>query len=554
METPQVRTWTRDKKRRGSISFRTISGIVMLLVVFALIIGYVGYDSFTSAILEQYSEGGILTAETAATIIDGDDLYRLSKSNGDNGYYKKVYNELQSLCNSTGSEFIYVIQPDTTDYEHIRFLFSVNNYDSRFEPYEFGYLRKTTNDEYKEKYRKLYSGSTHKEIVIRDRGYIETDKHITAMVPIRGSDNTVKAILCVQRQLDVLDSVRGRYINKVMLLMMLLSTIVIFGQSMYLQLTLIEPLQKITAEAQRFAGNNAKSERKLSESIRNSDEIGVLADSIDQMEERINDYVDHITAITAERERMGLELMLASRIQESMLPNEYPPFPDRSEFYIYASMSPAKEVGGDFYDYFMVDDDHLAMVIADVSGKGIPAALYMMVSMIIIRNQVMTGISPAEVLTETNNQLSKGNQEEMFVTVWLGILDLRTGIMTAANGGHEYPIISKPGGQFELLEDKHGFVVGGIEGVTYTDYQIDLSKGTKLFLYTDGLPEVQNSDKRFFGIRNVQDVLNENREAAPKELLECLEKAAREFEGDAPQFDDRTMMCIESMIETEGEN
>lgn len=526
----------------------------MLLVVFALIIGYVGYDSFTSAILEQYSEGGILTAETAATIIDGDDLYRLSKSNGDNGYYKKVYNELQSLCNSTGSEFIYVIQPDTTDYEHIRFLFSVNNYDSRFEPYEFGYLRKTTNDEYKEKYRKLYSGSTHKEIVIRDRGYIETDKHITAMVPIRGSDNTVKAILCVQRQLDVLDSVRGRYINKVMLLMMLLSTIVIFGQSMYLQLTLIEPLQKITAEAQRFAGNNAKSERKLSESIRNSDEIGVLADSIDQMEERINDYVDHITAITAERERMGLELMLASRIQESMLPNEYPPFPDRSEFYIYASMSPAKEVGGDFYDYFMVDDDHLAMVIADVSGKGIPAALYMMVSMIIIRNQVMTGISPAEVLTETNNQLSKGNQEEMFVTVWLGILDLRTGIMTAANGGHEYPIISKPGGQFELLEDKHGFVVGGIEGVTYTDYQIDLSKGTKLFLYTDGLPEVQNSDKRFFGIRNVQDVLNENREAAPKELLECLEKAAREFEGDAPQFDDRTMMCIESMIETEGEN
>lgn len=538
-----------NSKRRGSIAFRTISGIVILLIVFALIVGFVGYERFTNAILDQYSEGGLLTAETAAAIIDGDDLYRMSMSNGDTSAYRKVYNELQSLCNSTDSEFIYVIQPDTTDYGHIRFLFSITNYESAFSPYEFGYLRETTNDEYKEKYRKLYSGSSRREVVIRDSGYIETDKHITAMVPIRGSDNTVKAILCVQRQLDVLASVRESYVNRVILLLILLATFVIFGQSLYLHLTLIEPLQKITAEAQRFAVENVKTEGKLSDVISNDDEIGVLAGSIDQMEERIQDYISDITRITAERERIGVELNLAARIQENMLPREFPAFPDRKEFDIYASMTPAKEVGGDFYDYFLIDDDHLAVVIADVSGKGIPAALYMMVSMIIIRNQAMTGISPAEILSAANDQLSGNNQEEMFVTVWLGILDLKTGIMTAANAGHENPVLKHPGGYYEVVEDKHGFVVGGIEGTVYSDYTIELQKGSRLFVYTDGLAEAQSPDGSFFRTERVIDTLNAHRDASPEELLKEMRSAAETFAGGAPQFDDLTMLCIESMIE-----
>lgn len=538
----------RKREYRGSIALRTISGIVLLLIVFALVIGYIGIRRFSDAILEQYSRDGLLTAETAANIIDGDDLHRLRLSNGDTAEYRKVYNELQSLCNSSDSAFIYVIQPDTFDYNHIRFLFSTINYNSDFKQYEFGYIRKTTNDEYKRKYRMLYEGSSHQEIVVRDKGYIETDKHITAMVPIRGSDNTVKAILCVQRQLDVLAKARAEFVRSILTVLIMLLTLVILGQSLYLHATLIDPLHKITNEAQRFAVENIRTGKKLSESIRTRDEIGQLAGSIDQMEERIQDYVEDITRITAERERIGAELTLAARIQENVLPNEFPAFPGRNEFDIYASMKPAKEIGGDFYDYYLVNDDQLAVVMADVAGKGIPAALFMMACKLIIKNYAMTGLSPAGILEAANDQISSGNHEEMFVTVWLGILDLKTGIMTAANAGHEYPVLKKPDGEFELLKDQHGFVIGAMEGMTYTDYEIDMRSGAKLFLYTDGLPEAQAADKSFFGIERTIEVLNLHKDASPADLLKEMSAAAGEFKSDAPQFDDLTMLCIESMI------
>ena len=201
-----------------------------------------------------------------------------------------------------------------------------------------------------------------------------------------------------------------------------------------------------------------------------------------------------MTRVTAEKERIGTELALATRIQADMLPNIFPAFPDRTDFDIYATMDPAKEVGGDFYDFFLIDDDHLCMVMADVSGKGVPAALFMMASKIILRNNAMMGKSPAKILGPTN-AICSNNQEEMFVTVWLGILEISTGKLTAANAGHEYPVMKRPDGRFELLKDKHGFVVGGMEGVKYKDYELQLEPGAKLFLYTDGVPEATDAQR-----------------------------------------------------------
>lgn len=536
------------RQYRGSIAARTISGIVTLLIVFALIVGYIGFHVFTAEILKQYSEGGLLTADTAATVINGDDLYRLKLSGGDTGEYRKVFNELQSLCNSSDSEFIYVIQPDTFDYNHITFLFSVSNYESKFDPYDFGYVRRTTNDEYKAKYRKLYEGSSHREIVVRDHGYIETDKHITAMVPIWGSDNKVKAILCVQRQLDVLSEIRGHYVNRVIAVLIVLAGLVILVQGLYLNMTLIEPLQKITNEARRFAVENIRAGEKLTQSINNKDEIGMLAASVDQMEERINDYVEDLTRITAEKERIGAELELAARIQESALPNKFPAFPDRSEFDIYASMSPAKEVGGDFYDFYLVDDTHLAVAIADVAGKGIPAALFMMVTKLIIMNYVKAGLSPAEAFEAANDQINAKDHEDMFVTVWLGILDLETGIMTASNAGHEYPILKKPDGDFEVLKDPHGFVLGGMDGIVFKNYEIEMPKGSKLFVFTDGLAEAQTADNELFGTARITQALNSCKDGSPKEIIDNVAEATDEFVAGVDQFDDLTMLCVESMI------
>lgn len=245
------------------------------------------------------------------------------------------------------------------------------------------------------------------------------------------------------------------------------------------------------------------------------------------------------------------ELAVGTKIQASMMPSEFPAFPDRKDFDIYASMHPAREVGGDFYDFFLIDDDHLALVIADVSDKGVPAALFMMASKILLRNHAMSGMSPKDILEKTNNQICLNNREEMFVTVWLGIADLKEGKITAANAGHEYPVIKEPDGKFALLKDKHGFVLGGMAGVKYKEYEIPLKKGTKLFLYTDGISEATSENKELFGNDRMVDALNHNENANVQEVLGEMDNAVAAFVENEPQFDDQTMLCFEYLGEGE---
>ena len=244
-----------------------------------------------------------------------------------------------------------------------------------------------------------------------------------------------------------------------------------------------------------------------------------------------------------DEERIASELSMAAGIQASALPGTFPAFPDRKDFDIYASMTPAREVGGDFYDFFLVDEDHLAMVIADVSDKGVPAALYMMSAKISINDYTMTGKEPADVLTAVNDVLTR-NPQDMFVTVWVGVLDLKTGVLTAANAGHEYPILLSPGGSFEIVKDRHGIVLGGMEGVWYRQYELKLEPGSKLFLYTDGVPEASNKDKKFFGLERTLEALNRKKEGTPEELIASVSDAVREFADGAPPFDDMTMLCL----------
>ena len=246
-----------------------------------------------------------------------------------------------------------------------------------------------------------------------------------------------------------------------------------------------------------------------------------------------------------EKKRIVNELSMAASIQQSMLPHIFPPFPDRKEFEIYALMDPAKGVGGDFYDFFMIDEDHLCLVMADVSGKGIPGALFMMVSKIILQSCAMLGRSPAEILSKTNEAICSNNQAEMFVTVWVGILEISTGILTAANAGHEYPVIKKPGGNFELLKDKHDFVIGGMDNTKYHEYRLELQRGFKLFLYTDGIPEASDAENRMFGMDRLIDALNINPDAEPDIVIGNVAEAVAGFVKEAEQFDDLTMLCFE---------
>ncbi|MCR5566779.1 MAG: PP2C family protein-serine/threonine phosphatase [Clostridiales bacterium] len=532
------------KLLKQHVTVKSIGGIVLLLLVFFATVSMIGYNSFTEALLSQYSEGAFLTAETAARRLDADRMEEYAQSGGATPEYLEAWKEMDDLCNSTGATFIYVIQPDRSDYAHITFLFSTIGHDSKYTKYDFGFVRDTTNDEYRQKYRALYELEADRELVIRDRGYIETDPHITAMIGLKGADGQVKAILCVQRQMDVLATARQKYLNKIILALIVLVLLVILGQSAFLHRTLLQPLKQISDEAKRFSKENVKAGKKLQETIRNQDEIGHLAVSIDKMEDRIQNYIESITQITAEKERINTELALATRIQADMLPHVFPPFPDRNEFDLYASMDPAREVGGDFYDYFLVDDDHLCMYMADVSGKGVPAALFMMASMILMRNNARLGKSPEQILTDVNAAVCANNREEMFVTVWLCVLEISTGKLMAANAGHEYPALMRAGGEFELYKDKHGFVIGGMEGVRYKQYELQINPGDKLFLYTDGVPEATNAAKEMFGTERMIRALNEQKDKEPEEVLNGVRRAVDSFVKDAEQFDDLTMLCL----------
>ena len=246
-----------------------------------------------------------------------------------------------------------------------------------------------------------------------------------------------------------------------------------------------------------------------------------------------------------EKQRISNELKLANNIQRSALPHIFPPFPDRNEFELYASMDPAKEVGGDFYDFFFIDDDNLCMVIADVSGKGIPGALFMMISKAILNNAALFGGSPSNIMTMVNDSLCSSNTAEMFVTVWLGVLEISTGRIKATNAGHEYPIIRKPGGNFEIMKDNHDLAMGVMPGYVYREYEFNLEPGSKLFLYTDGVPEATDSKNRLFGMDRLVDALNKDPDADPKQTMLNVREAVDDFVKEAEQFDDLTMMCIE---------
>ena len=306
---------------------------------------------------------------------------------------------------------------------------------------------------------------------------------------------------------------------------------------------IVKPLNTITRRISELSEGNL--EFKMEGAYKTGDEVEELAQSFAAISHKTVEYMQKIVQVTAEKERIGTELALATQIQGAMLPHIFPAFPDRSEFDIFASMDPAKEVGGDFYDYFLIDNDHLGLVIADVSGKGVPAALFMMASKIILQSVAMMGHSPAEILARTNNAIYTNNEAEMFVTVWLGILELSTGKLTAANAGHEFPALRQPGAPFELYKDRHGFVIGGMENVRYKEYQIQMEPGSKIFVYTDGVAEATNAEKELFGTERMIEALNTDPDAAPQQILKNVRSSVDAFVEDAEQFDDLTMLCLE---------
>ena len=295
----------------------------------------------------------------------------------------------------------------------------------------------------------------------------------------------------------------------------------------------------------RVASLGVRNRQFMMEDVyRTGDEIEVLAECFAKQSARTRQYIDQVKRVTAEKERIGAELDMASKIQSSQLPSLFPPFPDRHEFSLYASMSPAKEVGGDFYDFFMIDDDHMGFVMADVSGKGIPAALLMMVSRVLIKSSLQNGKGPGEALASVNDQLCEGNDADFFVTVWVAVLEISTGKGIAANAGHEHPALRRADGCYELLVYKHSMPVGVMKGLRFKQHAFQMNPGDSFFVYTDGVAEATNGQKKLYGAGRMLDALNKDPDARPEQILENVAQDIDRFVGGAEQFDDITMLCF----------
>ena len=459
------------------------------------------------------------------------DLYELMS------YWSDIDMSIFTNGNITSDiRFLYVVIPTEEDLIYI--------WDSDVE--EKGGTDPLEHDAYspgeKENLMKVMNGEWPEKLAI----YREEHEILgSAMTPIYNPEREIVAVAVVDVSVS---GIRHAFLRLLLNIGILILLILLVSGAIYyaiVQKRFIQPIITMEkATVQLVNDLQEGKEKPFQVNVRTGDELEILARSFEDMDSRLKAYIRENAEITAERERIGTELALARRIQEDMLPDNFTQFQDRGEFDIYASMRPAKEVGGDFYDFFLVDRDHLGLVIADVSGKGVPAALFMMMTKIMVQNFTMSGYSPKEVLENVNEQICSNNKEQMFITVWLGVLDLKTGILKAANAGHEYPILKQPQGAFELLKDSHSFVVGGMEGIRYKEYELQFVSGSKLFLYTDGLTEANNISEELFGTDRVLEALDEAAGQSVEEILDHVHDRVDAFVGKAPQFDDLTMMCL----------
>lgn len=296
-----------------------------------------------------------------------------------------------------------------------------------------------------------------------------------------------------------------------------------------------------------YSGKNNVGEvgSDYSEEMFGNDEIGDLVKSFNSMENALKEQMDNIASMTAEKEKARAELGVATRIQEDMIPVNFSVITDRGMCDIYGSMTPAKEVGGDFYDFFVLSDDRLCAVIADVSGKGVPAALFMTKSKTYIKQRALAGGSPGEILADVNNELCADNGEMLFITVWLGIINTKTGDVAYCNAGHEYPVVLHNGKCTVFKEDKNDPPLALSENYSYTEKTMKLEKGDGLFIYTDGIPEAKNDEDKRYGMdRMIEKLEGCEADMSCEDVIHTMGSDMASFVNNKDPFDDVTMLMI----------
>ncbi len=562
-----------------SLYTMTIGSIIIIMIVFAVSVSLIGYFAFSSSFEKEYYDSvqriaNLVTSNTMAGI-DPSDYLQYSQETMDemkeyrnyNEYvnqcnidgiepdeetfddaytYNFIKDEISDVCNIIGVSVIYAIVPDE-DFKHYTCVFNCVNKNSGYDPWDMGY-RVETPSEYYEAYERIYNHGSKIEVVERYTNLGKGKPHVTAIAPLKNEEGDICGILCVQRFAEGLTNTRRNFVQGIGGLAAILIIIIMLLESRFLRKQVVQPIERISKEAERFARDSKDRELPTAQTIGSNickvNEIVSLAESIDNMEIDTIKSIEDITTMTKEKERVDADITLASKIQLGMLPQKNQLIENHKEFDVSAAMKPAKEVGGDFYDFFMVDDTHLAILVADVSDKGVGAAFFMAIAKTLIKARARLGGDPAEMIEYVDALIAEKNPQGMFVTVWFGIIDIINGHVKVCNAGHDYPAILGSDGVYKIEKTPHGPAVGFIPGAKQIGYEFDMAPGNRIFLYTDGLNEAKRSDGERFGISRILEVLNDNKELDNDQMILKMKLTVNAFAGDEPQFDDMTMLSF----------
>ncbi|WP_296882588.1 PP2C family protein-serine/threonine phosphatase [uncultured Methanobrevibacter sp.] len=314
----------------------------------------------------------------------------------------------------------------------------------------------------------------------------------------------------------------------------------------FIEKTITNPLYAMIDTADNYfkTKNKVESVHKLKKYITNDDSIGLLVNSFVTLYDKIRTNLNQLQITTSEKEKFKTEFDVASQIQSNMLPKNFDEIAKNESFEIYAYMKPAREAGGDFYDYFKINEDNIYFVIGDVSGKGIPSTLFMVKTMYLIENHAKFNEDLSQVIEKVNNLAYERNDEELFVTIWLGKLNLKTGKLSYVNAGHNQPLIKHDSNNFEYMKTHPNLVIGGMEGIQYNEHEINLNAGDLIFLYTDGVTEANDNYNEFYGENRLKEIINKNKNKKLNDIINEITKDIDKFYNNSEQYDDITMLII----------
>ena len=527
----------KNKFRISILGLELIFGAVIFGAVMCFVNSFNGYREFKKELEVIYGTVTEQFAQTAATYVNGDKLeYWIA--NGADEEWELTNQRLIDITEASELVYVYVttIAPD---YKSRTYVFdTVNSKEKNSSVIELGYVQSLAkkDDYYIGKLRSVIEDGENYSMFT----YKKTGGHVTSAVPLYDSDSKVCAIVSIVKPMHEIKEYKKKFLKSIILWALILTAVFIAIYALLLYLGIIRPILLVTYETSHFAEHHGELTGNL-QKIHRHNEIGTLAKSVEKMSQDINRYIEDLTHATAEKERLGAELNVATQIQAEMLPRVFPPYENHKEVELFATMEPAKEVGGDFYDFYMIDDDHFAVVVGDVSGKGVPAALFMVITKTLIKDTAAHEHDPAKIFEHVNNILCEGNESGLFVTCWLGILTLSTGELKFANAGHNAPLILQ-NGETKYLTTKPNLMLAGMDGIPYTTHSIKLSQGDRIFVYTDGVTEATNLQNELYGEERLLTVMKGVPGKTPHEVLDLVRNDINEFVDEAPQFDDITML------------